>query len=110
MNIRLIAATTLALSASIAHAEPVTITPPPMHECKQPEALGIQPSNAQIKSYNKAFEAYKACMQTYINDRQAAAKKIGDLYKAEVDAGNVAIKEFNEWANTVKSAQDKAAE
>ncbi|WP_374511520.1 hypothetical protein [Niveibacterium sp.] len=107
MNIRLIAATALALSATVAHADPVTINPPPKHECKQPSPLGMEPSTAQIKSYNKAFDAYKACMQTYITDRQAAGNKIAELYKAEVEAGNAAIKEFNDWANTVKSDKDK---
>ncbi|MCX9158209.1 hypothetical protein OPU71_18960 [Niveibacterium sp. 24ML] len=107
MKIRLIAATTLALSATIAHAEPVTINPPPKIECVQPDMLGLQPSNTQIKAYNKGISTYKQCMQTYIKDRQDAAARISELHKVEIEAGNVAIKAFNEWVAKMKAEEDK---
>lgn len=114
MKIRLIAATTLALLATIAHAEPVTINPPPKLECKQPTMLGLQPSQNQVKAYNKSVGEYKKCVDAYTQARREAAEShasIAQQYaaanKAEVEAVNKAVAEYNDWVKQSQKALEE---
>lgn len=108
MKLRLTLALAALACATPALAEPTCFDAPPKHECKQPDPLGLQPSNAQIKAYNKAFEAYKACMEKYLATRAAEAKAIESVHKQIIDAHASAWKEFNDWAT--QTAKDNAAQ
>ena len=60
------------------------------HNCVKPELLGPSPREAQRKAFVRNLEAYKSCIQKFVADQQEAAK-------AALEAGNAAVKEFNDF-------------
>ena len=62
----------------------------PAHNCVKPEHPGPSPREAQRKAFARNLEAYKSCMLKFAADQQEAAK-------AALEAGNAAVKEFNDF-------------
>ena len=79
----------------------------PKHTCMKPELLGIEPSNTQIKSFNKAVDTYRLCMKAYQEDRKAALKELEIAVKANLEAFNNATDEFNAFVASMQASQDK---
>jgi hypothetical protein len=63
----------------------------PTHNCVKPEILGpFAREPQQFKAFARSVETYKSCMQKFAADQQEAAK-------ASIEAGNAAVKEFNDF-------------
>jgi hypothetical protein len=60
------------------------------HNCVKPEHPGPFPREPQLKAFTRNVETYKSCMQKFPADQQEAAK-------AALEAGNAAVKEFNDF-------------
>ena len=62
----------------------------PKHKCAQPAALDKVSSDTQQKNFVKEVDAYRDCLIAFRND-------MNKLAKANVDAGNAAVEEFNAY-------------
>ena len=63
----------------------------PAHNCVKPEPLGTFAREPhQFKAFTRGVETYKHCMQKFAADQQEAAK-------VALEAGNAAVKEFNDF-------------
>jgi hypothetical protein len=80
---------------------PVAMPAVPTHNCVKPESVGPLASQAQIRTFNRAYAAYSECIKKYAD----AAKALSD---AALAAGNKAIEEYNTLAAELK-AQNEAA-
>ncbi len=60
------------------------------HNCVKPEHPGPFAREPQLKAFTRNVETYKSCMQKFAADQQEAAK-------AALEAGNAAVKEFNDF-------------
>lgn len=76
---------------------------PPAPTCSKPDLPGMQPSDYQVKSFNRAYTAYKKCVQVYVDDRQAAIKRHEDIAKANQAAAQKLLDEYNKVNDQVKS-------
>jgi methionine synthase II (cobalamin-independent) len=90
-----------ALALAIAPAIAFSQNPPdvPKHKCDpKPVLPGPKMMEEQrvAKQFKNDIEAYKNCMKAYADERAAVAK-------ANTEAGNAAIDEYN---NTMKALQD----
>lgn len=101
----LLAAPSLAFAQA---AQPSTApqTPPievPKPNCGTPPELPgrllLQEANVQ-KRFQNEVNKYKECMKAYVDDRQAVSK-------ANADAGNAAINEYNAWAKALDEEQKR---
>src|SRR5438128_12293052 len=100
MNRSSLAAAAFACGVAAAAAQ----TPPdiPKHKCDPKPVLPgpkMMEDNRVRKNFQAEIENYKKCMKAYADDRAAAAK-------ANTDAGNAAINEYND---TMKALQDAQA-
>jgi hypothetical protein len=70
----------------------------PQISCPQPK-LPERVSVAQedLQHLMEQVNAYARCVKAYVDARQAAANHYNTLLKQEVDAGNAAVKEINEF-------------
>ena len=98
---RITLAALLAAAAStgaLAHPPDADI---PKHKC-EPKPVLPGPRLMEDASVRKRFqrdvETYKTCMKSYADERAAAAK-------AQTDAGNAAITEYNETMKALQDAQ-----
>ena len=98
---RIILAALLVAGAStgaLAHQPDADI---PKHKC-EPKPVLPGPRLMEDASVRKRFqrdvETYKTCMKSYADERAAAAK-------AQTDAGNAAITEYNETMKALQDAQ-----
>ncbi len=79
---------TLCAAAAMAQ-QPVPAKP--AHNCIKPVPPGPFTSEPQqFKTFTRNVEAYKTCMQKFAADQQEAAK-------AAIEAGNAAVKEYNDF-------------
>lgn len=60
------------------------------HNCVKPEHPGPFAREPQLKAFTRNVETYKSCVQKFAADQQEAAK-------AAFEAGNAAVKEFNDF-------------
>jgi hypothetical protein len=60
------------------------------HNCVKPEHPGPFARERQLKAFTGNVETYKSCMQKFVANQQEAAK-------AAIEAGNAAVKEFNDF-------------
>jgi hypothetical protein len=91
-------------------ALPTTIpdTTVPTLSCVQPELPDMaKVSSKELKSVQTRIKAYGDCVQQYIDDRHAKSAIYINLQKAEVDAGNAAVKIINDFFAQVRELQDK---
>jgi hypothetical protein len=106
-------AATLILATGAALAQAPAATPPatPVPDIAKPKCdpkpefpgkLAMQSVSRQ-KLFQREFNAYKDCMSNYVNEHNA-------LGKANIDAANVAIGEYNAVAAKVNEAQKAANE
>ena len=78
---------TLCVTAAVAQ-QPAPAKP--AHNCVKPEHPGPSPREQQRKAFARNVDTYKSCMQKFAADQQEAAK-------AALEAGNAAVKEFNDF-------------
>lgn len=62
----------------------------PKHKCAQPIALDKISSDTQQKNFVKEVDAYRDCLIAFRHD-------MNRLARANVDAGNAAVEEFNAY-------------
>lgn len=68
----------------------------PRLDCHKPAVPPrSNPTPAQVEAYNKALPAYRKCIERYVSDRSAAAKKYSNLAQENAKAANEAIRQFN---------------
>ena len=92
------AALLLAISAA---AQANTPTDVPKHKCEpRPQAPGgrMMQEDYVRKNLQRDVDAYKACITAYTKERAAAAK-------ANTDAANAAIEEYDQTIKAVMDAQ-----
>ena len=85
-------------AAALAHQPATDI---PKHNCEPKPVLpgSRMMEDASVrKRFQRDVETYKGCMKSYADDRAAAAK-------AQTDAGNAAITEYNETMKALQDAQ-----
>ncbi len=111
----------IALVAGSAHAqEPAAGDPPqpplspevlatvPAMDCEQPKI----PERASmprddIDYLYKRVNAYNDCISQYITARQAEVKRYGDLSRAQADAANAVVSDFNAYRERLKAFDEK---
>ncbi len=81
-------------------AVPTAVAAPSIakHACTSPEVPGRLASVNRQKSFNKEVEAYKNCLMQFRDERNKIAR-------ANVEAGNAAVEEFNVFIAEMKKAQ-----
>ena len=87
-----------ASAAALAHQPATDI---PKHRCEPKPVLpgSRMMEDASVrKRFQRDVETYKSCMKSYADDRAAAAK-------AQTDAGNAAITEYNDTMKALQDAQ-----
>jgi hypothetical protein len=73
----------------------------PKHKCEPKPVLPgsrMMEEASVRKRFQRDVETYKNCMKSYADERAAAAK-------AQTDAGNAAIAEYNETMKALQDAQ-----
>ena|ERR1700682_3791294 len=100
-------AATLVLAASAAFAQapaPAPAPDVPKAKCEPkpefPGRLAMQ-SDTRRKLFEREFKTYADCMRAYVEERNAAAK-------ANMEAGNAAVTEYNDAAKKVNDAREAA--
>ena len=68
------------------------------HQCVSPEVPGRLASVNRQKNFNKEVETYKNCLMQFREERNKVAR-------ANVEAGNAAVEEFNVFIAEMKKAQ-----
>jgi hypothetical protein len=70
------------------------------HNCQQPPIPGKMASDLVMKSFNKRSDAYKKCINDFVNDRrtfvEAHSTEVAVAQPAH-DAAEAAINEYNEY-------------
>ncbi|HTS84861.1 MAG TPA: hypothetical protein VMG61_07130 [Usitatibacter sp.] len=100
---KIVLASAVALSIS---APAVSLAEAPKLKCEPkpeyPGHLAMQSDNRK-KAFEKELNAYKDCVNAYLNDRKVAMK-------SEEDAANGAIAEYNDVMKKINEAQKAAAD
>ena len=68
----------------------------PAHGCKKPETPGPFTSATQMRGIRQDMDAFKTCINNYVQQQQALVKRAQEDANAAVDEYNAAVKEFNE--------------
>ncbi len=68
------------------------------HQCVRPEAPGRLASVNRQKSFNKEVDIYKNCLMQFREERNRIAR-------ANAEAGNAVVEEFNVFIAEMKKAQ-----
>lgn len=93
--------------ATVALAQaPAAPTPAgqPKHNCVKPEEPSRLATKNQFKFFDGQSKKYRECLQDFV-------KAQGELVKLHSDAGNSAVKEFNDYVteiNKLKADSDAA--
>jgi len=85
----------IALLPALTHADSGNAQPPVLHCQKPTPPPKHKPTRAQVDSYNQVLPKYRACIQAYVSERNADAKKYSELSQANAKAANTAIEQFN---------------
>ena len=80
------------------------------HGCSQPIIPNVQASPLLMKMFDKRSEAYKKCMQKYVEDQQAISKNsvVVDVANAAHEKAEAAIKEYNLYMDSLNERNKKA--
>ena len=83
-----------AASAGAQQAAPAEI---PKHSCSAPNLPGSKMMEEATvrRRFENDMKMYGTCMKSYVSERQAAAQSLQAQAKAQADAGNEAVKEYN---------------
>lgn len=84
-----------ALLPTLAYADSGNAQPPALHCQKPTPPPKNKPTRAQVDRYNQVLPKYRACIQAYVSERSADAKKYSELSQANAKAANTAIEQFN---------------
>ena len=112
----LLAAASLAVTASALAQQPASPAPAPApaalaiqpHGCKKPgEHPGRLASDNNRRNWVKEANDYLACLKKFAMDQQAIAQPLFTQAKPHADAANAAIEEHNKAANQFKDEQEK---
>jgi len=99
----------LALSSQAQQAPAAAPATPeiPKANCNAPQLPGSKMMEEQNvrRRFENDMKMYGTCMKAYVAERQAAALSLQAQAKAQAEAGNVAVKEYNE---KVKEMNDLA--
>lgn len=104
---------TLTGAAAADETTPTAIsdTTVPALTCAQPDLPDLtKVTSKELKAIQAKITAYGDCVQHYIDERHAKSSVYISLQKAEVDAGNAAVKTFNAFFAQVRELQDKERE
>ena len=87
----------LALSAGAQQAAAPAPADIPKANCSAPNLPGSKMmEDASIRRrFENEMKMYGTCMRAYVAERQAAAQSLQAQAKAQADAGNEAVKEYN---------------
>ncbi|MGA2551687.1 MAG: hypothetical protein ABSF50_16185 [Burkholderiaceae bacterium] len=106
----------LALGASVsmvcaqqpaATFDPNSVTVPPA-PCEQPPTKPVfHATPNDSKRFNERANAYRKCMTDYWTGLEGTAKNYEEAAKKYIDAGNAAIKTFNDYAAEVRKNMDE---
>ena len=70
----------------------------PQNTCVKPEFPGPLADSRRFDRFNKEYKAYSECIKKYVEETKAVSD-------AAVEAGNKAIKEFNEFSAELAERQ-----
>ena len=92
----------LALAQADAPKAPVTDVPKPScgEKPEYPGKLAMQ-SDLRRNAFKRDIDKYKECMMGYVDGRKAA-------YKANFDAANAAIADYNDTMKKIAAQQEEA--
>ena len=102
-HITLLAAS-LALGATTAVAQPTDI--PPLKCEPKPQLPGskMMEEPSVRRRFERDMKAYGDCVKAYVAERHAAAKSHQEAAKANAEAGNVAVAEYNAFVKQTNEA------
>ena len=107
MKLLPLAVAALALGATAATAQQPTDIPPMKCEPK-PRLPGerMMEDPSIRRRFEREMKTYGDCVKAYVAERQAAAKSFQEAAKAQAEAGNSAVAEYNAF---VKQTNEAAA-
>jgi hypothetical protein len=86
----------------------ISDTTVPALSCIEPNLSDISKlTTKEFKALQEQIKAYGDCMKQYIDDRHMKSGLYVNLQKAEVDAGNAAVKTLNAFFAQVREIQNK---
>jgi len=98
-NIVLAAAGALPLVVALAAGAQQAAAPAeiPKHSCNAPTLPGSKMMEEATvrRRFENDMKMYGTCMKAYVAERQAAAMSLQNQARAQADAGNEAVKEYN---------------
>ena len=103
---RIALAASLILTAGAAFAQAPAPAPsygniakPTCTKAEFPGRLAMTQSDSRRKLFEREFKAYNECMKAYVEERTAATK-------ANQDAANAAITEYNDFAKKINAERE----
>lgn len=94
--------TAIAQAPSVPPVAAPTASTLPTHKCVKPEYPGRLASNSQNKTFNADVKKHLDCLQAF-------AKAEAELVKLHMEAGNVVIKEYNDYAAELNKMKEEAS-
>ena len=88
-------AVTPAATPAVTPAAAVTPINVPKHSCVKPEVAGKPKTNDELKVLNANLATYRDCLTAYSSEMRRYAD-------AHIEAGNVSVKEYNEFIKVVR--------
>jgi hypothetical protein len=99
-----LAAAAFLLVATAASAQPMDI---PAMKCEPKPTLPGERMMADPslrKRFEREMKTYGDCVKAYVSERQTAAKSYQEAAKAQADAGNSAVVEYNAFVKQTNEA------
>jgi len=87
----------LAFSAGAQQAPAAPAADIPKANCNAPQLPGSKMMEEQNvrRRFENDMKMYGACMKSYVSERQAAAQSLQAQARAQAEAGNAAVAEYN---------------
>jgi len=79
--------------------------PPLSHECLRPVWPSDLASQSEVEKYNKEVEAYRNCIQQFVKEQHEVILRHQEAIQRHTGAAEAAIKEWNDFVESVESKQ-----
>ena len=80
-------------------------TPPLSHDCSRPVWPSDLASQSEIDRYREQVKAYRDCIERFIEAQNEAILRHQEAIQRHTEAAEAAVKEWNEFLESLKSRQ-----
>ena len=98
------------LLTAIFHAAAQQYTPSLSHGCFRPVRPSDLASESEVERYRKQVKAYRNCTERFIEEQNEAILRHQEAIQRHTGAAEAAVKEWNEFLESVKSRQQSLGE